>query len=177
MGRRRKRSVNPKFLLSEVNYFDDINTNADDDIDNFSFDEDSSDSERLSSAASMKSFDRIKRNAAVAQSNRELQFEPLKFDSSSDEESNIESAAGNKGRRKNKKKQQQSNGGSSKRKDEDNEDNKEPVLDKLVKDIKQKVKDSKKFWSHLPYQICNNEEIAAPSSSDANCWNGNSIDR
>lgn len=58
-----------------------------------------------------------------------------------------------------------------------NNDNKEPHLDKLVKDIKQKIKDSKKFWSNLPYQTCNNEEIAAKPDSIDNCWNGKEIDR
>lgn len=50
-------------------------------------------------------------------------------------------------------------------------------MDKLVKDIRQKVKDSKKFWSNLPFQICNHEEFSAPPSVDANCWNGNTVDR
>lgn len=50
-------------------------------------------------------------------------------------------------------------------------------MDKLVKDIRQKVKDSKKFWSNLPFQICNHEEFSAPPSVDANCWNGSTVDR
>lgn len=207
--RRRRRSINPKFLISEVKYFDEINTNsadsstADEDSDNFSFDDDdetehhepivlgSEDKSEYKStgledksisdydaSVPLKAIDRIRRNtAAVAPSsanNRELKFEPLQFDAVGDEESSIEGTGSNKGRRKNK----QNNGGSSKsNKGDDNDDNKDPVLDKLIKDIRQKVKDSKKFWSNLPYQICNNDEFAALPSSDANCWNGKTVDR
>lgn len=41
-------------------------------------------------------------------------------------------------------------------------------MDKLIKDIRQKVKDSKKFWSNLPYQMCNNEDLIA--NMDKKCW-------
>lgn len=52
------------------------------------------------------------------------------------------------------------------------------VLDKLVKDIRQKVKDSKKFWSNLPFQICNQDDYAASVVGlEGNCWNGNSVDK
>ena len=57
------------------------------------------------------------------------------------------------------------------------DNNRESMLDKLVKDIRQKVKDSKKFWSNLPYQVCNNDEVAAPASNSDNCWNGKNVDR
>lgn len=199
--RRRRRSINPKFLISEVKYFDDINTNnldtsaaTDEDSDNFSFVDDDDDIEHNDSPASedkstdydssagvpLKSLNRIRRNTAAQappagnNNNRELKFETLQFDSISDEESSIEGTGSNKGRRKNK----QNGGGSSKSKSgDDSDDNKEPVFDKLVKDIRQKVKDTKKFWYNLPYQICNNEEFAASPNSDANCWNGNTIDR
>lgn len=51
------------------------------------------------------------------------------------------------------------------------------VMDKLVKDIRQKVKDSKKFWSNLPFQICNHEDFSVPPGVEGNCWNGYAIDR
>lgn len=52
------------------------------------------------------------------------------------------------------------------------------VIDKLVKDIRQKVKDSKKFWSNLPFQICNQEDYAAAIVGvEGNCWNGHSVDK
>jgi glypican 4 (K-glypican) len=56
-------------------------------------------------------------------------------------------------------------------------DNKEPELDKLIKDIKQKVKDTKKFWSNLPYTMCNNEDVSVGTINQDNCWNGHSVDR
>lgn len=70
---------------------------------------------------------------------------------------------GSKNRRKNK----------NKRPNEKNyqEESREPTMDKLIKDIRQKVKDSKKFWSNLPYQMCNNEDLVASSNMDNKCWN------
>uniref|UniRef100_A0A336KHF0 CSON010509 protein n=1 Tax=Culicoides sonorensis TaxID=179676 RepID=A0A336KHF0_CULSO len=47
----------------------------------------------------------------------------------------------------------------------------EPIIDRLIKDIRQKVKDSKKFWSNLAFQMCNNENIIA-SSNENKCWTG-----
>lgn len=76
-----------------------------------------------------------------------------------------------KSKKKNKKKS------SLKKEFEDDEFSREPVLNKLVKDIKQKVKDSKKFWYNLPYQICNNEDLATLPETGKRCWNGNSVDR
>lgn len=69
---------------------------------------------------------------------------------------------GSKNRRKNK----------SKRPNEKNypEKSREPTMDKLIKDIRQKVKDSKKFWSNLPYQMCNNEDLIASSNMDKKCY-------
>lgn len=204
MNPRRRRSISPKLWVNEKKFFDDISLSnsqksLDDDsnIDNFSFiDEDvHSNGELLSeydSSSSMRN-DRIKRSAVSdhtepVANNRELYFESLQFDAESDEEIR----GPNKGRRKNKNNNNNgsnnnnnnsgrigngsSNAGKT-RKDDENDDNKEPPLDKLVKDIRTKVKDSKKFWSNLPYQICNNDEVAASPSNDANCWNGNKIDR
>lgn len=57
-----------------------------------------------------------------------------------------------------------------------NDNNRESGLDKLVKEIRQKVKDTKKFWSNLPYTACNNDDFAPAGNSD-NCWNGQSINR
>lgn len=75
------------------------------------------------------------------------------------------------GRRNNKRKQQN-------RKNEDNEYNgRDPALDKLVKDIRQRVKDHKKFWSNLPHQICSNDDISTSTDADGMCWNGHTIDR
>lgn len=56
-------------------------------------------------------------------------------------------------------------------------DNREPELDKLIKDIRQKVKDSKKFWSNLPHSMCNNDDVFDSSINHDNCWNGHSVDR
>ncbi|XP_073844044.1 glypican dally-like isoform X1 [Musca autumnalis] len=71
----------------------------------------------------------------------------------------------------NKRKQQN-------RKNDDNDySGRDPALDKLVKDIRQRIKDYKKFWSNLPHQICSNEEISTSSDADGMCWNGHTIDR
>lgn len=48
-------------------------------------------------------------------------------------------------------------------------------LEKLIKDIRHIVKESKRFWNYLPYQICNNEELAERPSKEDNCWNGTSV--
>ncbi|OWF36477.1 glypican-6-like [Mizuhopecten yessoensis] len=45
-------------------------------------------------------------------------------------------------------------------------------LDRLVKDIKEKVKMAKDFWVQLPYAICNDENLAAQAGNDEDCWNG-----
>lgn len=46
-----------------------------------------------------------------------------------------------------------------------------PTLEKLIKDIRQKIMDTQNFWSNLPYQICNDKASSKPDSDD-NCWNG-----
>ncbi|XP_055377169.1 glypican-6 [Condylostylus longicornis] len=82
--------------------------------------------------------------------------------------SSLETQGGGGGRNKNKK--------SGKKIDDDEMDNREPDLDKLVKDIREKVKESKKFWSNLAYHLCNNEDNVA-SPKDDRCWNGTTVDR
>ena len=72
----------------------------------------------------------------------------------------------------NQKKKQQQN-----RKNDNDYTGRDPALDKLVRDIRQRVKDSKKFWSNLPHQICSNENISSTSDADGMCWNGHTIDR
>lgn len=177
-------------LINEKKYFDDISNKISDDdsLDNFSFvdDETNSNGESLSLSvseyegdSSMQKISRSRRQTVPAQTeranNRDLIFEPLQFDGESEEEV---SSSSNKGRRKNKNNGRMGgNIGSKSRDDDENDDSKEAPLDKLVKDIRSKIKDSKKFWSNLPYQICNNDEVAASSSNDMNCWNGNRIDR
>lgn len=172
---RRRRSINPKFQINdEIGLFDDVNGGKVGDYqletgsDNFSFD-DSPPAE-----AGSPIVERTKRGAALPNgNNRELQFESLNFDTQKDALIDNNS---NKARRKNNRNRQPS-APVPKRHDDENDENKDPLLDKLVKDIKQKVRDSRKFWSNLPYQICNNEEFSAPTSADANCWNGKGADR
>ncbi|XP_046338273.1 glypican-6-like [Haliotis rufescens] len=45
-------------------------------------------------------------------------------------------------------------------------------LDRLVRDIKERVKMAKDFWVQLPYTVCNDENIAASPMNDNDCWNG-----
>lgn len=50
------------------------------------------------------------------------------------------------------------------------------MLDKLVKEIKQKIRDSKQFWVYLPYQLCN-DGLVVPPSNTKECWNGSHVDK
>lgn len=50
------------------------------------------------------------------------------------------------------------------------------MLDKLVKEIRQKIRDSKQFWVYLPYQLCNNG-LVVPLSNTKECWNGTHVDQ
>ncbi|XP_037587736.1 glypican-4 [Cebus imitator] len=45
-------------------------------------------------------------------------------------------------------------------------------LDRLVTDVKEKLKQAKKFWSSLPSNVCNDERMAAGNSNEDDCWNG-----
>lgn len=38
--------------------------------------------------------------------------------------------------------------------------------------ILQKVKETRQFWIHLPYQFCNMENVTVQSSETDVCWNG-----
>ncbi|XP_059621273.1 glypican-4 [Phlebotomus argentipes] len=93
-------------------------------------------------------------------------FEPLRFSNSDNYSENGRKGKKNKNRNKARKGDNY-----------DDDYSKEPVLDKLIKDIRQKVKDTKNFWSNLPYQICNNEDLAAAPSMEDYCWNGHAVDR
>lgn len=50
-------------------------------------------------------------------------------------------------------------------------------LDRLVVDIKEKLKQSKKFWSSLPEEICVEDKVTAGNASDEQCWNGHTKGR
>uniref|UniRef100_A0A8W7K856 Glypican n=2 Tax=Anopheles albimanus TaxID=7167 RepID=A0A8W7K856_ANOAL len=121
---------------------------------------------------------------------RELKYEPLQFSDGDVQFTNsngpplipalspsgsIDSNGGGGGggranRRKNKN-------GRKPTADQDEQDNQEPMIDRLVKDIRQKVRDSKRFWAQLPYMLCNNEDIAEQDQNDASCWNGTAVNR
>ncbi|KAF5299389.1 hypothetical protein FQR65_LT09430 [Abscondita terminalis] len=91
----------------------------------------------------------------IKSSDDEITFETLNFNINGDNSNN-----GGNNKSKNKK---------SKHKDVESVS----ALKKLIKDVKQRVKDSRQFWSQLPYQFCNNE--AAPPSFIESCWNGTSL--
>ncbi|XP_061083142.1 glypican-6-like isoform X1 [Conger conger] len=46
-----------------------------------------------------------------------------------------------------------------------------------VIDIKEKLKQSKKFWSILPVSICSDDNVTSSESSGDQCWNGHSKGR
>ncbi|TGZ54241.1 Uncharacterized protein DBV15_02475 [Temnothorax longispinosus] len=50
------------------------------------------------------------------------------------------------------------------------------ILDKLVKEIRQRVRDLRQFWVYLPYRMCN-EGLVAPPSNTKECWNGTHVDK
>uniref|UniRef100_A0A8D3BSV6 Glypican 6b n=1 Tax=Scophthalmus maximus TaxID=52904 RepID=A0A8D3BSV6_SCOMX len=50
-------------------------------------------------------------------------------------------------------------------------------LDRLVVDIKEKLKLSKKFWSNLPEAMCVEDRVTAGNASDEECWNGHAKGR
>ncbi|XP_014602695.1 PREDICTED: glypican-6 [Polistes canadensis] len=50
------------------------------------------------------------------------------------------------------------------------------ILDKLVKEIRQRIRDSRQFWVYLPYQLCN-DGLVQPPSNTKECWNGTHVDK
>lgn len=104
-------------------------------------------------------------NPENRRNNQEIKVEPFKF-------ARNENYSGNRGganRGRSNSNQRYTNGNR-------NDNTRESGLDKLVKEIRQKVKDTKKFWSNLPYTACNNDDFAPAGNSD-NCWNGQAINR
>lgn len=135
-----------------------FNTNADLFIDD---EQDEEVNERMKRAA-----DPV--NQENRRNNQEIKVEPFKFPRNENYQG-TQRGNTNRGRSNNRSSQRFTNGSK-------NDNNRESSLDKLVKDIRQKVKDTKKFWSHLPYTLCTNEDFALAGNTD-NCWNGQSINR
>ncbi|XP_046902670.1 glypican-6-like [Hypomesus transpacificus] len=50
-------------------------------------------------------------------------------------------------------------------------------LDRLVIDIKEKLKLYRKFWSSVPEAICQEDRVTAGDASDDQCWNGHTKGR
>lgn len=50
-------------------------------------------------------------------------------------------------------------------------------LDRLVADIKEKLKTSKKFWSDLPDMLCDEDRVMQGNYTDEDCWNGHTKGR
>lgn len=103
--------------------------------------------------------------------NQEIEYEPIKFSHNNNYQGN---RGGNRarvssGNRSNPRGSSFVNGNGK-------SDSRESALDKLVKEIRQKVKDTKKFWSNLPYTVCNHDDFAPTHNAD-NCWNGNTVNR
>uniref|UniRef100_A0A182QIC9 Glypican n=1 Tax=Anopheles farauti TaxID=69004 RepID=A0A182QIC9_9DIPT len=116
---------------------------------------------------------------------RELKYEPLQFSDGDVQFTNSNgppvsgggsnsNANGANGGRPNRRKHK---GGRKQSSEQDEQENQEPMIDRMVKDIRQKVSNSKRFWTQLPYMLCNNDELAEPPANDASCWNGTAVDR
>lgn len=50
-------------------------------------------------------------------------------------------------------------------------------MDKLVKEIRQRVRDSKQFWVYLPYRLCNDGGLVVQPANTKECWNGTHVDK
>ncbi|RLU21102.1 hypothetical protein DMN91_005475 [Ooceraea biroi] len=50
-------------------------------------------------------------------------------------------------------------------------------LDKLVKEIRQRIRDSRQFWVYMPYRMCNDGGLVVPPSNTKECWNGTHVDK
>nr|XP_019558269.2 glypican-6 [Aedes albopictus]XP_019558270.2 glypican-6 [Aedes albopictus]XP_019558271.2 glypican-6 [Aedes albopictus]XP_029718982.1 glypican-6 [Aedes albopictus] len=170
LGRRRRSTnlvplVEPELIR---NRRDLRSETKEDDSDIFIFDDETAPSERQPT-----------KRSAQDSSSRELKYEPVQFSNGEIQFTNNNSPpshhqapsnnAANSNRSTNKRK--------NNRKQTDDEDSNREPIDRLVKDIRQRVKDSKRFWSNLPYMLCSNEEVAASPSSESNCWNGHTVDR
>jgi glypican 4 len=107
-------------------------------------------------------------NQENRRNNQEIKVEPFKFPRNENFQGNRGNT--NRGRSSNRNSQRYTNGGNK------SDNTRESSLDKLVKEIRQKVKDTKKFWSNLPYTACNSDEFPTAGNSDS-CWNGQTINR
>lgn len=118
---------------------------------------------------------RVKRNADP-ESNKEIRdFEPVRF--GNENYANNDQAGGN-GRNGGGAGRGSRNRGRASKGRMDYEVSSEPTLDKLIKDIRQRVRETKKLWSNLPLQMCNHEEFAISSTSALQkCWNGKTVVR
>ncbi|XP_039603300.1 glypican-2 [Polypterus senegalus] len=45
-------------------------------------------------------------------------------------------------------------------------------LDRLVSDLKDKLKTMRRFWAALPHNLCNDDKMAANVTNEDKCWNG-----
>uniref|UniRef100_H3AFK3 Glypican 2 n=1 Tax=Latimeria chalumnae TaxID=7897 RepID=H3AFK3_LATCH len=45
-------------------------------------------------------------------------------------------------------------------------------LDRLISDMKEKLKAMRRFWATLPNTLCNDEKVAADITNEDKCWNG-----
>lgn len=57
--------------------------------------------------------------------------------------------------------------------------NDDPPLDKIVRDIRHRVKDLKKLWSNLSKDFCDdqNANLSSTEIHNSECWNGHTVDR
>lgn len=159
--------------------------------DDFLFLDGDTPAEEVGEAAIVEERDRVRRSAEPEPNKEIRDFEPVRFSSEQHHQGTTENGGrgsggggggGGRGNGKNRAR------GSKSRMDY--EVNMEPTLDKLIKDIRQRVRETKKFWSNLPFQFCNNEEFnlsplavapslpgAAVPTTQQKCWNGQTVIR
>lgn len=169
LGRRRRATnlvplVEPELIRNRRSKMNENRIQDDSDI--FIFDDETVPNER-----------QLTKRSAQDSSSRELKYEPVQFSNGEIQFTNNNSPPSHHQAPSPNPNTNRSNKRKNNRKQTDDEDSTREPLDRLVKDIRQRVKDSKRFWSNLPYMLCNNEEVAASPSSDGNCWNGHTVDR
>lgn len=116
--------------------------------------------------------------SADPEPNKEIRdFEPVHF--SSENYANNDQAGGDSGNSRSGSGRPAKNRARGGKNRMDYDINMEPTLDKLIKDIRQRVRETKKLWSNLPLQVCNHEEFNLGSAATAQqkCWNGKAVVR
>jgi len=56
-------------------------------------------------------------------------------------------------------------------------DTTDTTLEKLVKEIRQRMRDLRQFWIYIPYRLCTDGGLVVPPTNTKECWNGTHVDK